>query len=697
MLCHFLIGVPASGKSTFAKLLAQTGNYQIISTDTVRKQLYGDEIIQGNWQEIEQKVIEQIKQAYDKNLPIIYDATNTKRPWRFDFLNKIRERVGKIDWVAWYLNPDVDTCKKRNQERDRQVPEYIIDEMTKSLRRFPPHVAEGFIHIYEVKIDTPYKLSFITKKLDSLNRRIINRHNRTNVDNITLHRYSRLMDFDRLLHLISLLASYSELGNLQYAYPQIIENIFGELLSFDDSISEITAIMARLKGTIYADKLAIAEDLKFLGNYGLVNGGEKDYKYQETVVVDQDIVTHYASDKYTFERILNTIKTILDNPFLPTVEAEYLNQYFPESQHKDDPTKSSLSGHLTNLTVHLMAQEKCHIKHLKARRDLLRKDIEYILKPYQILPNTMRNGYFLGTGILSPQELIDTFRLLQTQAKNIDDPLALNLYNDFERKMRLAHFDDNYIYPVRAIANRSMIDTDSLDSKTLSNQTERLQNLIEQRKLVKLNKFANRARYEGETNGGFDAWLLQIVFYNFAWYLGFQHQGGEKDKLFRFERLDRLYIEQETPQTQTIIQQKKALNHLNKLLSASYGIYLGNDIHQQKTFLSKQKKNAEVKIELWFSEDIFKFIAEGTKRFSTQQMKMTKPAFSVYNSSIFSLDKSPDNNKPYRFQVTLPIWSLNDFDLIRWILGFGGEVKVHQPEILRTKIIEISKNIMDVY
>ncbi|MGD1910434.1 MAG: hypothetical protein ACFB2X_06150 [Rivularia sp. (in: cyanobacteria)] len=29
---HFLIGIPGSGKSTFAKLLSQLGNYQIIST-----------------------------------------------------------------------------------------------------------------------------------------------------------------------------------------------------------------------------------------------------------------------------------------------------------------------------------------------------------------------------------------------------------------------------------------------------------------------------------------------------------------------------------------------------------------------------------------------------------------------------------------------------------------------------------------
>jgi len=366
---------------------------------------------------------------------------------------------------------------------------------------------------------------------------------------------------------------------------------------------------------------------KYLGS-GLIKGVGP--------VTAKRIVKHFGLET------LNTIKTIADYPFLPNVKADFLNQLCPNEQSVKDSSKSNLSGHLTNLTYKLMKLEKCPDKHLKARRDLLRKDIQFILKPYQILPKTMRNGYFLGTGILSERELIETFRLLQTQAKNIDDPLALNLYNRFKDKMKWANFYDHYTYPVRAIANRSMIDIKSLDSETLSNQTQRIQEIIEQGKLVTLNKFANRGSYEGEEKGAFCAWLLQIVFYNFAWYLGFEQEGGENHKLFRFERLDRLYIQKETDKTRTITEQKKALNKLTKLLSASYGLYLGNDVEQQKLFLSSDKQKAQETVELWFTEKIFGFIAEGTKRFPTQQMKMTKPprSLSNSNSSLFSLSKS---------------------------------------------------------
>lgn len=103
--------------------------------------------------------------------------------------------------------------------------------------------------------------------------------------------------------------------------------------------------------------------------------------------------------------------------------------------------------------------------------------------------------------------------------------------------------------------------------------------------------------------------------------------------------------------------------------------------------------------ELWFSEKIFGFIAEGTKRFPSQQMKMTKPPRLIFNNnpSLFSLSKSKDKQKPYRFQVTLPQWSLDEFDFIRWILGFGGEVKVHKPKTLQEKIITLSSNTINVY
>ena len=87
---HILIGVPSSGKSTFAQHLAQLDpRYCIVSTDDVRRDLFGDESIQGDWKQIEIEVLNQIKNAIASGQLIIYDATNVKRAWRLNFLQKI--------------------------------------------------------------------------------------------------------------------------------------------------------------------------------------------------------------------------------------------------------------------------------------------------------------------------------------------------------------------------------------------------------------------------------------------------------------------------------------------------------------------------------------------------------------------------------------------------------------------------------
>ncbi|MEL6988353.1 MAG: ATP-binding protein, partial [Bacteroidota bacterium] len=140
LVCHFLIGLPASGKSTLARKLQQIiPDAAVVSTDTARKELYGKEEIQGDWNEVESKVLEQIKNAIASNKPVIYDATNVRRDWRMGMLMKIEEKLKEIDapqvyWVAWHLQTPVDVCKEWNQKRDRRVPNKVIEEYAELLK-----------------------------------------------------------------------------------------------------------------------------------------------------------------------------------------------------------------------------------------------------------------------------------------------------------------------------------------------------------------------------------------------------------------------------------------------------------------------------------------------------------------------------------------------------------------------------------
>ncbi|MEQ8755665.1 MAG: ATP-binding protein [Coleofasciculus sp. G1-WW12-02] len=289
LICHVLIGCPASGKSTLAGELAKLGNYKIVSTDEIRQTLYGDATIQGEWLEIEQYLLQQIQRAIASGQPIIYDATNAKRSWRMSLLMQLHrcslssssssgelgeayalecwhktETSGRISfaptnasvspsplWIGWHLKTPLSTCLRWNKQRSRQVPDSVIESLYQSLHQFPPLAAEGFAGVYPV---TPVKGKFdigqIQTKLQRLRHSQVNRTNRTQHGQIQLHRYSRLLDFDRLLHLISLMLAYPGIGNLQQIAPQCLESLLGRVPEFATSVEEICAVMAKCKGSI---------------------------------------------------------------------------------------------------------------------------------------------------------------------------------------------------------------------------------------------------------------------------------------------------------------------------------------------------------------------------------------------------------------------------------------------------------------
>ncbi|MDY6802932.1 MAG: ATP-binding protein [Cyanobacteriota bacterium] len=152
LICHFLIGPPASGKSTLASELAALTKGCIVSTDRVREQLFGDEIIQGDWSAIQREVISQMGEAIAAGQSIIYDATNAKREWREDLLETVaRELEAKqLQWIAWYVTTSIEKCKEWNQKRSRKVPEEVIEAMFASLKQVPPSAEEGFLAVVPV-------------------------------------------------------------------------------------------------------------------------------------------------------------------------------------------------------------------------------------------------------------------------------------------------------------------------------------------------------------------------------------------------------------------------------------------------------------------------------------------------------------------------------------------------------------------
>lgn len=148
-----LIGLPGSGKSTLARqFIVANSKLKLISTDEIRKSLFGDEIIQGEWMLVWREVQRQFQRSMIQCSrgeigAAIYDATNAQRRHRREVIIYARA-AGFKQIVGLWVDTPVWLCLGRNRRRDRQVPEEVILRMHRQLRDAPPSVSEGLDRIW---------------------------------------------------------------------------------------------------------------------------------------------------------------------------------------------------------------------------------------------------------------------------------------------------------------------------------------------------------------------------------------------------------------------------------------------------------------------------------------------------------------------------------------------------------------------
>ena len=251
----------------------------------------------------------------------------------------------------------------------------------------------------------------------------------------------------------------------------------------------------------------------------------------------------------------------------------------------------------------------------------LRKDLEY-LKRYGILEQRRyRWGYYLGTGVMNLEDLQVALNVLESKAKHQQDPTANRVYTAVMRRLRGTDRQEEFLYPVRAQLNGSVIYTEPHELLTKARYRHTLfhdLDIVEQAILKgqAIQICRTRDPYESMGKGSRIVYPLQIIHYNNAWYLLYERCNDGYLSIDRFDRFEDNGKVIEADQRLLKVQ-RQSLDEAHKLLKAGWGMYLGQPKEQ------KQEREGTLKlisVTARFFGKAVPFILEGDRRHHTQQI-----------------------------------------------------------------------------
>ena len=364
------------------------------------------------------------------------------------------------------------------------------------------------------------------------------------------------------------------------------------------------------------------------------------------------------------------------------------------------------------------------------RRDqeaALRYDIEHVLTPYGFLPtvkgkgrpHSRRQGYAIGTALLSADQLLQVHAQLKASQDRLSDQSQKPLLHTLEERLQRAGIlsadgnPDRLRQPRRALAHRSYTEEKpgTLSSLELSPRVERA---IRDRRRVWLRHtpdVVDEQRRKRGDDGSFRAWPLQLIFHNISWYLAFETVAIRLNDglgLIRVLRLDRLVLTKEDGNVRRSSEQEHAhaLERLERLMDVCGGVYFGESIEDQLAvmgpLLGRTVKPPYQVLRFSCTPGVFNLIRETPRRLPLEHIAFSSaiPGDGIKDPGarcILPPNPAGDSH-PYPVEYRLPSWTLErDWDLRNWLFRWGAGIRIEQPTELREKQVQEARAVMELY
>ncbi len=284
-----LCGLPSSGKSWFAKLLAdqlsiqlKTMNIQITDIDQVRSQLFDSNFLPENETFVRETALLQTREYLEANSIVIVDDINYFNSMRHEF-KQIADEMSTF-YLILYISTPLETCLKWNKKRTNCLEDHVIT-----------NIAEKFdIPGRKYLWDTPFDAIDVStddssKKITSITSHVVelvhNEKSSTEKDTFT-DSVSVRHDVDHLTRMF--INFYANTVFKSHENEFVEENSTDKLSTFKKSI-----------GKIIAHPLFIQIQNVYSHNIGKMNTLRRKYvkKYMENTQSDEYFLSKGISEK----------------------------------------------------------------------------------------------------------------------------------------------------------------------------------------------------------------------------------------------------------------------------------------------------------------------------------------------------------------------------------------------------------------